>query len=303
VTAEDALVQVDVGALQAALKVQATFPDVDLEPIGSGFYSFVFSAGQWIVRVARTAEAAERHVLESTVLPKLAPRLPVAIPQPRLVLPAGSAAPFGAYAYRALPGRMMNESDAAGAQGTAIAEDLAAALLALHSVAEGQLHAEIPDAERHHLLGLYMPTHRELRQRLTDDEYTRVRSWWKELLDSDIPEFPRRTLVHSDPWWENLTVDDGRLSGILDWEFLSWSDPANDIGVTLQMGEEFFRSVLATYKAGAATFDPTLERRARKLFASRVFYGVKFAIDRDDGAEWADSLAKLRAGPILNPER
>ena len=36
-----------------------------------------------------------------------------------------------------------------------------------------------------------------------------------------------------------------------------------------------------------------------QLFAARVFYGVKFAIDRDDETEWLDSLAKLRAGPIL----
>jgi aminoglycoside phosphotransferase (APT) family kinase protein len=114
-----------------------------------------------------------------------------------------------------------------------------------------------------------------------------------------VPGSTIRTLVHGDPWYENLTVDERGLTGILDWEFLSWSDPANDLGVTFEMGEAFFREVLASYQAVSLREDATLERRARELFATRVLYGIKFAIDRDDEAEWRDSLAKLRAGPIL----
>ncbi len=38
------------------------------------------------------------------------------------------------------------------------------------------------------------------------------------------------TLVHGDYRTGNLMIDAGRLTGVLDWEFAGWGDPAEDIG-------------------------------------------------------------------------
>lgn len=64
-------------------------PVAPLERLGSGFYSHAFmTASGWVVRVARTGDAADRHAMESRVLPLLAGRLPIAVPQPvRLLVP------------------------------------------------------------------------------------------------------------------------------------------------------------------------------------------------------------------------
>ena len=296
------LAAVDMAALEMALASSSSFPGgaSRLRQLGAGFYSFVFRTHSgWIVRVTRTADAAERHAREAVVLPHVAARLPVAVPLPFEALASCPAALFGAFAYRELPGRVMSQADSAGSAGEGIAGQLGRALAALHAVPADPIPDGIPVADPGHLAELYVAVMPALRPRLSADEYTTVSDWWLSLLKSDIPAWPLRTLVHGDPWFENLTVDASGLTGILDWEFLSWSDPANDLGVTLEMGEQFFRATLAAYESSSARDDPTLEARARKLFGSRVFYGVKFAIDRDDEAEWENSLAKLRAGPIL----
>ena len=138
-----------------------------------------------------------------------------------------------------------------------------------------------------------------LATRLPAAEWHAVRDWWTAFLASDVPGWPHRTLSHGDPWWENLLVDESGLAGILDWEYISSWDPANDLGVTLNMGEAFFQHLLARYREQTSRDDPTLEQRARLLAASRVFYGFEFAIVRDDDSEWEDSFRSLRESSIL----
>lgn len=49
-------------------------------------------------------------------------------------------------------------------------------------------------------------------------------------LDQNAPETERIGLVHGDFRTGNYLVQDGRLTGILDWEFAHWGDPREDIG-------------------------------------------------------------------------
>lgn len=53
-----------------------------------------------------------------------------------------------------------------------------------------------------------------------------VLSW----LDTNAPEPPAVTLVHGDLRTGNYMVQEGRLTGVLDWEFCHWGDPREDIG-------------------------------------------------------------------------
>ena len=293
---------IDAAALASILQRNAPFLESDdgLQLLGKGYYSFVFAtANGWIVRVARTDDAAERHELEISLLPLVAPTLPVALPQPVRALEPCEVGPFGAVAYRRLPGDLMTEADASSPAGAAIATDLGTALAALHAIDPALLLVGgMPTASAHHLAMLRRET-RPIRERLTAAEWERVNSWWDELFASRLLNSGALAPAHGDPWWENLTIENGRLAGILDWEFLSLSDPANDVGVALQMGEGFFLNALAAYRSASTRADPTLEPRARALFASRTFYGIAFAIRRNDEAEWQDSLRKLREGPVL----
>jgi len=50
--------------------------------------------------------------------------------------------------------------------------------------------------------------------------------WWERRAPAD----ERVVLVHRDYRVGNLMVDDGRLTGTLDWEFADWGNPLEDIG-------------------------------------------------------------------------
>ena len=49
-------------------------------------------------------------------------------------------------------------------------------------------------------------------------------------LDDRAPPAKGMTLVHGDFRTGNYMVEDGRLTGLLDWEFAHWGDPDEDIG-------------------------------------------------------------------------
>ncbi len=48
-------------------------------------------------------------------------------------------------------------------------------------------------------------------------------------LERHAPESRAITLCHSDFRTGNIMIDDTRITGILDWEFASWSDPMEDV--------------------------------------------------------------------------
>ena len=48
-------------------------------------------------------------------------------------------------------------------------------------------------------------------------------------LEAHAPRSSELALCHSDYRTGNYLVKDGRLTGVLDWEFASWSDPMEDV--------------------------------------------------------------------------
>lgn len=122
--------------------------------------------------------------------------------------------------------------------------------------------------------------------------------WWERFVgDTSLCQW-QPVLTHGDIWWGNLLVDGGRITGILDWEFLSLGDAAWDLGTMRQFGDAFYGEIVAEYLLHRP-LDRDWEHRADQWWALRVFFGIQFAIDREEEAEWVDSLRKLREGPIL----
>ena len=54
--------------------------------------------------------------------------------------------------------------------------------------------------------------------------------WAIDWLGQHPPSNQRICLCHGDFRIGNILVDQGRITGVLDWEFASWSDPMEDIG-------------------------------------------------------------------------
>jgi aminoglycoside phosphotransferase (APT) family kinase protein len=57
-----------------------------------------------------------------------------------------------------------------------------------------------------------------------------ILEWGLSWLERNIPDGKELVLTHQDFRTGNYMVDDGQLTGILDWEFGAWGDPMSDIG-------------------------------------------------------------------------
>lgn len=75
--------ELDVSTAPALLRPHSTKVGCDeLTPMGEAHFTLAFSAGTWIVRVARHAKAAAALQREACVLPQIAASLPLPVPQP-----------------------------------------------------------------------------------------------------------------------------------------------------------------------------------------------------------------------------
>lgn len=57
-----------------------------------------------------------------------------------------------------------------------------------------------------------------------------ILEWGSRWLRRNAPESDRVVLCHGDYRTGNIMIDGSEITGILDWEFASWSDPMEDIG-------------------------------------------------------------------------
>ncbi|WP_369069550.1 aminoglycoside phosphotransferase family protein [Kineococcus terrestris] len=176
-------------------------------------------------RLPKVAFAAGQAVLESSWLPRLAPHLPVALPEHLAAGRPGCGYPFAWSVCRWLPGRAASP---ATDDTEALASDLAGFLGALHAAPTTGAPARRagarggPLAERDAQVRAAVA---ELGDRVDARAVLRV---WEEALDAPGWDGPE-VWVHGDPLPGNLLVRDGRLSAVIDWGALAVGDPACDL--------------------------------------------------------------------------
>ena len=89
--------------------IRARFPDIAaerVEPLGSGWDNTAFLVdGTLVFRFPHKPSAAALLETEARVLPAIAPRLPLAVPNPRWVGEPDDAFPWPFVGYPMLPGR------------------------------------------------------------------------------------------------------------------------------------------------------------------------------------------------------
>lgn len=200
-----------------------------------------------VVRLPRRERAALTLEKECRWLPLLAPALPVPVPT-QLGLGAPDAGyPFPWAIYRWLPGKRATAARIADRSG--FARDLAAFIRALQQLDA----AGGPEPGEHNffrgapLAGRDARTRESiqaLRASLDADALTAI---WDEALAAPAPAGPG-VWLHGDLDRQNLLVDGGRLSGVIDFGALGVGDPAADAMVAWKVfdGEsrELFRDVL-----------------------------------------------------------
>jgi isopentenyldiphosphate isomerase len=221
--------------------------------INEGWDSRAWIDGPWIHRAARRPEVLPRLLAETTLLPWLAPQLPLPVPLPE---PTAD----GVRHLMLLGEPLMDGDEATG-------RALGTFLKALHAVdpaeavAQGALDVETATAAKTLELN-------DFRTRIVPLLPPAAHPAARELLDRVARV--RTSLIHCDFGPEHILVDDGRITGVIDWTDAVIGDPALDLCWILNGAP---RAVAAGFVDVYAP-TPDLIDRARDWARLSPWYGV-----------------------------
>jgi aminoglycoside phosphotransferase (APT) family kinase protein len=221
-------------------------PAVERWPSGGTVNAMYRLGDDMVVRLPLVQGGAEDVSMEQEWLPRLAPHLPMRIPE---VLGAGKPAqgyPWPWSVYRWLAG----EHPEAGAlsEPVLLAEDLAAFVAAMRSIT-------LPAAPRAHRGGPVASLDAETRAAIKelrgipqeDVDCDAAAAVWEEALRAPDWDGPP-VWLHADLMPGNLLVDGGRLASVIDFGCTGLGDPACDLFPAWNLlprdAREVFREVL-----------------------------------------------------------
>jgi aminoglycoside phosphotransferase (APT) family kinase protein len=265
----DAEVTID-GALVRAL-VEEQFPTLDATSarlFGEGWDNAVWVVEErWAFRFPRRAIAIPGVERELSVLPRLAPLLDVPIPVPSFVGQRSERYPWPFFGGGLLPGREVADAELDSEARVTLGTELGQFLRALHAP-EMRAQVDPDDALPIDPLGRADMDKRVsmARQYLGELESTGV---WQgnaavaRVLDGASRLAPKeRVFVHGDLHLRHVLVDDGSLTGVIDWGDCCTGDPSIDLQLAWSMlPPEGRGAFLAEYGA----VDEDVHSRARVL--------------------------------------
>jgi len=204
------------------------FPELELASLrlaGEGWDNTAWLVDErWLFRFPRREIALDGVGRELRVLPALAPLLPLPIPQPVFVGRSTSEFPWPFFGSPVVPGRELAEARLSDDARSALARPLGRFLRALHAAS---IPVELPvDPISRADMGFRVPLARE---RLAELRYSDPRADAVLAAGLELPPPGRLALVHGDLHIRHVFVDDGRLSGVIDWGDVCRSDPAVDL--------------------------------------------------------------------------
>jgi aminoglycoside 2''-phosphotransferase len=276
--------------------------------LGEGFGSVALeSAGGVVVLVAKNDVGRGSRAISLRLLPELRGRLDFETPFPVWHLEGSAGIPYGAFAYRKLPGVPVKDIPP-GELSPELSDDVARFLSELHEFpAKRAIEVGVPSFERtridlQSLRDEVMPF---LRARLSSGEYEAMDAWWDAFLtDADLLT-PRPVLIHADLWPDNILLDpaSGRLSAIIDFGDACLGDPAHDFATLSNLGKPFERACVEAYLRRGGDLGIHFEGRVARYRELRTgsFYSLRAALRVRDESVIADCLVQLRMGAILNP--
>jgi aminoglycoside phosphotransferase (APT) family kinase protein len=228
----DPEIEVDAALVQCLLEEQ--FPELAKLPVrllGAGWDNTVFVVGEdeWVFRFPRREIVLTGFRLEIGYLPRLAPLLPLAIPVPEHIGVPSDGFPWPFFGARFIQGAELCDTSPSSA--VELASQLGQFLKTLHG-------AEVMDA-----LGAELPdnwTRRadmELRVPMISEKLSQLAELWSApanvhaFLDEarSLPPPDPRAVCHGDMHFRHVLVDDGRVTGVIDWIDLCRGDPALDL--------------------------------------------------------------------------
>lgn len=243
---------IDEGLVRALLADQ--HPDLaglPLRMIDAGWDNVMMRLGdQLVVRLPRRAAAAALITHEQRWLPQLADRLTLPIPVPYRTGTPGRGYPWSWSVVPWLPGRSADECPPKSDQ----AIPFATFLRSLHGPAPAD--APLNPVRGGPLAGRASVAEERLRRlsERTSLITPRLMRLWQAALEAPIDLSP--TWLHGDLHPRNLLVEQGAISGVIDWGDLTSGDPATDLAAIWMLFDDprARREALAAYgELSAAT--------------------------------------------------
>lgn len=249
----EAEIEIDEALVRRLLEAQhPDLADLPLVLLASGWDNVIYRLGDALtVRVPRRAVAAELVVNEQTWLPRLAPRLPIPITAHTR---AGTATEFYPWHWSVLPWFEGEAADLESPSGTEAA-CWAEFLLALHQPAPESAPVNevrgIPLSERADSTEERLARLREA----TDLISPRIEQLWASALDAPASSDPR--WLHGDLHAQNVLVDGGRITAVIDWGDITRGDVATDLASIWGLFENPAdrERILSEYNPDPATLD------------------------------------------------
>jgi aminoglycoside phosphotransferase (APT) family kinase protein len=255
------------------------FPELTVEslrPLSEGWdYTIWLVDETWAFRFPRREVVVPGTMRELATLPKLAPLLPIAVPEPVYVGEPTEGFPWPFFGSALLPGRELGDAALAEEARIEVGRALGRFLRALH---DADVAHDLPaDGNRRADMSDRVPKTRAQLAELEELGLWQRPASVDRLLDEAerLSPSPRSTVVHGDLHFRQVLVDDdARLSGVIDWVDICRSDPAIDLPMLWSYlpirGREAF---VAEY--GAVAEDQFMRARviALSLSASLAHYG------------------------------
>jgi aminoglycoside phosphotransferase (APT) family kinase protein len=222
-------VEVD-AALVRRLLAQFDLGESSLQKLAEGWDHSVWVVDErYVFRFPRRQVAIPGFEREFTVLPKLAPLLPLPVPLPAFPGKPTDKFPWPFFGAELIPGVEAGVAEVDDETRVAIAVELATFLRALHSL---ELDEPLPldpngrtDTARR--VGLARDDLSELERLGLWRSPPGLAPFLEEALRLPPPE--AATVAHGDLHFRHLLVEDGAAAGVIDWGDVCRADPAIDL--------------------------------------------------------------------------
>jgi aminoglycoside phosphotransferase (APT) family kinase protein len=219
-----------------ARRLLRQFPELavdSLELVAEGWDNAVWLVdGTWAFRFPRRSIAIPGVEREISVLPRLAPLLPLPVPEPAFVGRPAEGYPWPFFGARFLPGREIAEADLSVEARARVARPLGSFLRALHAADGGFMETLPADPMGRADMAARVPRTRE---RL--EETARIGLWQppssveRVLAEAErLPPAAATSVAHGDLHFRHILVDaDDALCAVIDWGDVCRGDPTIDL--------------------------------------------------------------------------
>ena len=215
-----------------------------LRPVEAGWDNAMFRLGADLaVRLPRRAGTANLISEEQRWLPQLAKNLPILVPTPQRVGKPAFGYPWSWSVVTWLKGCTAEFHPPQASQAAPFARFLRCLHVPAPAEAPKNSMRGVPLQQRVSVLEERM---QRLRAR-TSVITSRIMRVWNQAVEAPLDGIP--TWLHGDLHPRNVLVDDGVISGIIDWGDITSGDPATDLAaIWMLFGEPHLRSqALAEY--------------------------------------------------------